>query len=91
MKNELKTIQRVLVPDYMEPFERQKKDENVFGVNEQQRSREPFLKIALHFLRTMKQEELADKLQSSKSISLKILSAGKIRNFLIVQENNSLV
>ncbi|CAI5638673.1 unnamed protein product [Oreochromis niloticus] len=64
VKNELKTIQRVLVPDYMEPFESQKKDEKVFGVNEQQRSREPFLKIALHFLRTMKQEELADRLQS---------------------------
>ncbi|XP_013770183.1 protein NLRC3-like, partial [Pundamilia nyererei] len=67
VKNELKTIQRVLVPDYMEPFEHQKKDENVFGVNEQQRSREPFLKIALHFLRTMKQEELADQLQSKMS------------------------
>lgn len=34
---------------------------------EQRRScRETFLKIALHFLRRVKQEELADYLQSSK-------------------------
>uniref|UniRef100_A0A3Q3GWD8 B30.2/SPRY domain-containing protein n=1 Tax=Labrus bergylta TaxID=56723 RepID=A0A3Q3GWD8_9LABR len=62
-KNELKRVQRVLSPDYPECLESQSEDE------EQGRScKEDFLKITLHFLRRMKQEELADRLQSSKNI-----------------------
>ncbi|XP_071370011.1 protein NLRC3-like [Centroberyx affinis] len=66
MKNELKRIQRVLSADYAECFERQREDEEVVdGEEEVQRSsREAFLQITLHFLRRMKQEELADSLQS---------------------------
>ncbi|XP_065817515.1 NLR family CARD domain-containing protein 3-like isoform X3 [Labrus bergylta] len=59
VKNELKRVHRVLSPDYPECLESQSEDE------EQGRScNEAFLKITLHFLRRMKQEELADCLQS---------------------------
>ncbi|XP_032364735.1 LOW QUALITY PROTEIN: NLR family CARD domain-containing protein 3-like, partial [Etheostoma spectabile] len=67
IKNELKKIQKVLCPDYPECLESQREDEEVLeGEDEEQRrrSREAFLKITLHFLRRMKQEELADRLQS---------------------------
>ncbi|TDH11174.1 hypothetical protein EPR50_G00058050 [Perca flavescens] len=74
VKNELTKIQKVLSPDYPECLESKREDED----EEQERSREEFLKITLHFLRRMKQDELADRLQSSKRISLKILLAGLI-------------
>ncbi|XP_071378584.1 protein NLRC3-like [Centroberyx affinis] len=67
VKNELKRFQRVLSPDYPECSERQREDEEVMdGEEEEQRrsSRKAFLKITLQFLRRMKQEELADSLQS---------------------------
>ncbi|XP_026203068.1 NACHT, LRR and PYD domains-containing protein 14-like [Anabas testudineus] len=67
VKNELKKIQRVLRPDYTECFESQTEDKEVLdGEDEEQRrsSRESFVKITLNFLRRMKQEELADCLQS---------------------------
>ncbi|XP_044232312.1 NLR family CARD domain-containing protein 3-like [Thunnus albacares] len=67
VKNELKKIQKVVSPDYPECLESQSEDEEVLdGEDEEQRrsSREAFLKITLHFLRRMKQEELADCLQS---------------------------
>ncbi|XP_034557410.1 NACHT, LRR and PYD domains-containing protein 12-like [Notolabrus celidotus] len=60
VKTELKEIQRALSPDYPECLESQREDED----EEQRRSREAFLEITLHFLRRMKQEELADCLQS---------------------------
>ncbi|XP_042267498.1 NLR family CARD domain-containing protein 3-like [Thunnus maccoyii] len=67
VKNELKKVRRNLSPDYPECLESQGEDEEVLdGEEEEQRrsSREAFLKITLHFLRRMKQEELADRLQS---------------------------
>ncbi|KAM8721964.1 NACHT, LRR and PYD domains-containing protein 3-like [Acanthopagrus schlegelii] len=67
VKNELKKVQKVLRSDYPECSESQREDEEVLdGEDEEQRrsSREAFLKITLHFLRRMKQEELADCLQS---------------------------
>nr|XP_046228154.1 protein NLRC3-like [Scatophagus argus] len=63
VKNELKKIQKVLSPDYSESLERQSEHEEVLdGEDEEQRSssRDAFLKITLHFLRRMKQEELAE-------------------------------
>ncbi|XP_076744629.1 protein NLRC3-like [Maylandia zebra] len=53
VKNELKKIQKVLSPDYPECLEDQRSS-----------SREAFVKITVDFLRRMKQEELADRLQS---------------------------
>ncbi|XP_039681973.1 protein NLRC3-like [Perca fluviatilis] len=73
VKNELKKIQKVLSPDYPECLESKRGDEVAMdSEDEEQRrsSREEFLKITLHFLRRMKQEELADCLQS------RTLSAG---------------
>ncbi|XP_071393120.1 NLR family CARD domain-containing protein 3-like [Centroberyx affinis] len=67
VKNELKMFQRVLSSNYPECLERQREDEEVVdGEEEEQRrsSREAFLQITLQFLRRMKQEELADSLQS---------------------------
>ncbi|XP_033971981.1 LOW QUALITY PROTEIN: NACHT, LRR and PYD domains-containing protein 3-like [Trematomus bernacchii] len=67
VEDELKKIQRVLSLDYPEGLESQREDEEVLdGEDEEQRrsSREAFLNITLHFLRSMKQEELADRLQS---------------------------
>ncbi|XP_071398312.1 NLR family CARD domain-containing protein 3-like isoform X2 [Centroberyx affinis] len=67
VKKELKRVQRVLSPDNPECSDRQREDEEVVdGEEEEQRrsSREAFLEITLHFLRRMKQEELADFLQS---------------------------
>ncbi|XP_078016926.1 NLR family CARD domain-containing protein 3-like [Epinephelus lanceolatus] len=67
VKNELKKIQKVLSSHYPECLESQREDEEVLeGEDEEQRrsSREAFLKITLNFLRRMKQEELADCLQS---------------------------
>ncbi|XP_034067547.1 NLR family CARD domain-containing protein 3-like isoform X2 [Gymnodraco acuticeps] len=67
VKNELKKIQTVLTSDYPECLESQREDEEVLdGEDEEQRrsSKEAFLNISLHFLRSMKQEELADLLHS---------------------------
>ncbi|KAM6926736.1 NLR family CARD domain-containing protein 3-like [Lycodopsis pacificus] len=67
VKNELKKIQKVVSSDYPECLESQREDEEVLdGVDEDQRRscREAFVKITVNFLRRMKQEELADCLQS---------------------------
>ncbi|XP_032426075.1 NLR family CARD domain-containing protein 3-like [Xiphophorus hellerii] len=66
VKNELKNIQKVLSPDYPEYPESQTEDDGVLEGDEEQRrsSREALMKITLNFLRRMKQEELADRLQS---------------------------
>uniref|UniRef100_A0A665SU09 B30.2/SPRY domain-containing protein n=1 Tax=Echeneis naucrates TaxID=173247 RepID=A0A665SU09_ECHNA len=58
--NELKKMKRSLSPDY--PQFMKNEDDEVD--EEQRRSREAFLKITVNFLRRMKQEELADCLQS---------------------------
>ncbi|CAI5657755.1 unnamed protein product [Oreochromis niloticus] len=60
VKNELKKIQKALSTDYPECLESQREDD------EQSRSsREAFVKITLNFLRTINQEELADRVQST--------------------------
>uniref|UniRef100_A0A8C9Y6I4 NACHT domain-containing protein n=1 Tax=Sander lucioperca TaxID=283035 RepID=A0A8C9Y6I4_SANLU len=80
VKNELKKIQKVLSPDYPECPDIQREGEEVLdGEDEDQRrsSREAFLKITLHFLRRMKQDELADRLHSrsrSRVCKLKLKS-----------------
>ncbi|XP_070786568.1 protein NLRC3-like [Enoplosus armatus] len=71
VKNELKKIQKVLSSDYPECSESQREDEEgLDGEDEEQRksSREAFRKITVNFLRRMKQEELADCLQSKHPV-----------------------
>ncbi|XP_016533046.1 NACHT, LRR and PYD domains-containing protein 14-like [Poecilia formosa] len=73
VKNELKKVQKVLSPDYPECSESQREDDEVVeGEDEEQRtsSREALMKITLNFLRRMKQEELADRLQSRKDLDV---------------------
>ncbi|XP_030250924.1 NLR family CARD domain-containing protein 3-like [Sparus aurata] len=67
LKNELKVMKTVLSLDYLECLESQREVEEVLdGEEEEQRrsNKGAFLKIALHFLRKMKEEELAECLQS---------------------------
>ncbi|KAM4730493.1 protein NLRC3-like [Anableps anableps] len=67
VKNELKKIHKVLSLSDPESSESQRDDEEVFeGKDKEQRrsSREALIKITLNFLRSMKQEEFADHLQS---------------------------
>uniref|UniRef100_A0A3Q3IAP0 B30.2/SPRY domain-containing protein n=1 Tax=Monopterus albus TaxID=43700 RepID=A0A3Q3IAP0_MONAL len=67
VKNELKKIQRALSPDYPECLESQREDEDELGSEDKEQrrsSRESFLQITVNFLRKMKQEELAEHLQS---------------------------
>ncbi|KAM4599452.1 protein NLRC3-like [Fundulus diaphanus] len=67
VKKELKKIQKVLSPDDPDCSESQRDDDEVLeGEDEEQRrsSREALMKITENFLRRMKQEELADHLQS---------------------------
>ncbi|KAM9306589.1 LOW QUALITY PROTEIN: protein NLRC3-like [Pholidichthys leucotaenia] len=63
-------MQKVVSADYPGCFESQREDEEVLeGEDEDERrsSRESFLKITLNFLRRMKQQELAERLQSRSS------------------------
>ncbi|XP_054864814.1 NACHT, LRR and PYD domains-containing protein 3-like, partial [Amphiprion ocellaris] len=66
VKKELKKMQKVVSPDYPECLESQREDEEELeGDDEEQRSsREMFQQITVLFLRRMKQEKLADCLQS---------------------------
>uniref|UniRef100_A0AAZ1XUD8 NACHT, LRR and PYD domains-containing protein 12-like n=1 Tax=Oreochromis aureus TaxID=47969 RepID=A0AAZ1XUD8_OREAU len=57
VNNELKKIQKALNPNKPQCLEFQREDD------EQRSSREAFVKITVDFLRRMKQEELADRLQ----------------------------
>ncbi|XP_054878226.1 NACHT, LRR and PYD domains-containing protein 3-like [Poeciliopsis prolifica] len=67
VKKELKKIQKVLTPEDQECSVRQRDDDEMLGgEDEEQRksSRKAVMKITLNFLRKMKQEELADRLES---------------------------
>ncbi|XP_023194009.1 NACHT, LRR and PYD domains-containing protein 12-like [Xiphophorus maculatus] len=68
VKKELKNIQKALSPDCPECSETQRDDEVLEGEDEEQRrsSREAVMKITLNFLRRMKQEKLADRLENKQ-------------------------
>ncbi|XP_047205937.1 NACHT, LRR and PYD domains-containing protein 3-like [Girardinichthys multiradiatus] len=91
VKNELKKIQKVVSLDYPEGLESQWEDEEVLeGEDEEQRrsSREAFEKITLNFLKKMKQEELAERLQSRflSSVCQHKLKSGLKKRFQCVFE-----
>ncbi|XP_015254516.1 PREDICTED: NACHT, LRR and PYD domains-containing protein 12-like [Cyprinodon variegatus] len=86
VKNELKKIQMVLRTDDPEGVEGQWGDKKgLEGEDEEQRwSREALVKISLNFLRKMKQEELAERLQSiTESTLLDVLLTNLIRGKLL--------
>uniref|UniRef100_A0A672GCS7 NACHT domain-containing protein n=1 Tax=Salarias fasciatus TaxID=181472 RepID=A0A672GCS7_SALFA len=60
MKEELKKMKKLLIPDYPARSESEREDED----EEQRSSRESLVRITLDFLRRMKQEELAQRLWS---------------------------
>ncbi|XP_056225032.1 NACHT, LRR and PYD domains-containing protein 12-like isoform X2 [Seriola aureovittata] len=66
VKNELKKFQKVLSPDYPECLKTNEDEEVLDGEDGKQSTstREAFLEITLHFLRRMKQDDLAESLQS---------------------------
>ncbi|KAL0992612.1 hypothetical protein UPYG_G00095710, partial [Umbra pygmaea] len=68
IKKELKRFKTILSSDLPECFEGQRKDEEVDSEDGKQESsaKEGALKITLHFLRNMNQEQLADKLEESE-------------------------
>uniref|UniRef100_A0A3B4F5M1 NACHT domain-containing protein n=1 Tax=Pundamilia nyererei TaxID=303518 RepID=A0A3B4F5M1_9CICH len=70
VKNELKTIQNILSPGYPKNAENLKENEEVLESDEEERksTSESFLRITVDFLKRMKQQELADRLQCSKRI-----------------------
>ncbi|XP_070782590.1 NLR family CARD domain-containing protein 3-like [Enoplosus armatus] len=77
VKNELKRFQKILSADYPECSEKWTEDEVAVGSEEEEQrrrssssSREAFVKITQHFLRRMKQEELADCLQNRTSSAM---------------------
>ncbi|XP_039464439.1 protein NLRC3-like [Oreochromis aureus] len=72
VKNELKTIQKVLRPNKPQCLEFQRKDDE-----QRRQSREAFVKITVDFMRRMKQEELADRLQRPAVCHRKLKSALK--------------
>ncbi|KAM9362144.1 protein NLRC3-like [Symphorus nematophorus] len=72
VKNELKKIQKVLSSDTVF-LESLREDEEVLDSEEEEQrksSREAFMKITQYFLRRMKQEKLADSLQSRSPASI---------------------
>ncbi|KAM4580641.1 NACHT, LRR and PYD domains-containing protein 3-like isoform 2-T2 [Odontesthes bonariensis] len=65
VKNELKRLRKVLSPDFPECFETLDEDEKVIHCETQEQmmgNREAILNITVHYLREMKQLELADSL-----------------------------
>ncbi|XP_047211087.1 NLR family CARD domain-containing protein 3-like isoform X3 [Girardinichthys multiradiatus] len=91
VKNELKNIQKVLSPDDPEGLESQWGDEEVLeGEDEEKRrsNREAFVKITLNFLKKMKQEELAERLQNKHvaSVCQHNLKSGLKKRFQCVFE-----
>ncbi|XP_067469534.1 NLR family CARD domain-containing protein 3-like isoform X2 [Thunnus thynnus] len=89
VKNELKRVQSILSPDCPECLESQSEDEEVLDAEEEEQrrsSREAFQKITLHFLRKMKQEELADCLLSRTAACQRKLKSNLKKKFQCVFE-----
>ncbi|XP_059184679.1 NLR family CARD domain-containing protein 3-like [Centropristis striata] len=86
VKNQLKWWQQVLSPDYPEWVGSQEVKQVLDGEDEEQRrsSREAFLKITLNFLRRMKQEELADSLQTKTQLCPSKLKSNLQKKFQCV-------
>ncbi|CAG5912253.1 unnamed protein product [Menidia menidia] len=83
VKEELKKIQKALSPDDPPGSESQREDEDA----EQRSNREALVKITVHFLRRMKQEELAERLRSKKAL-LRLLPVVKASKKALLRSCN---
>lgn len=73
LKTELQLFQRILSPDYKEDSEGDMCDTDFLCSEEREQmksSREALLKITLHYLRRLKEDKLANSLQSSKRLKI---------------------
>nr|XP_046251782.1 protein NLRC3-like [Scatophagus argus] len=71
VKSELKKFKTVLSQEYPQSSETLREDDEVMGGEEKETSsRNAFLKITLHFLKSIKQEQLADSLQSRTAVAI---------------------
>ncbi|XP_038164250.1 protein NLRC3-like isoform X1 [Cyprinodon tularosa] len=77
VKNELKRIQKKLSPDDPKWSESQKNDDEKVLGSEDEGSREALMKITVNFLKMMKQDELADRLQINLAAVLQLKSGLK--------------
>lgn len=94
MKNELKALKEDLQPESSQAAERRRHEAEVQGSEEaeqRQRDREDFLKITLRFLRQMKQEPLADALQSRKHVLFLIRAAQHKCTFVAFRETRAVL
>ncbi len=86
VKNELEVFKKVLGPKYPECLEKLREEDEVLDDQEEEQrrsSRDAFLKITLTFLRKIKQDQLADSLQSSKML-LRVAYAMLVLSFHIL-------
>lgn len=67
MEREMKKISRILRPDYCASVESSEEDQDSND------AREAALKIALHILRDMKEQDLVEKLMKCKTDTLPLL------------------
>lgn len=94
VKNELKALKEDLQPESSQAAERRRHEAEVQGSEEaeqRQRDREDFLKITLRFLRQMKQEPLADALQSRKHVLFLIRAAQHKCTFVAFRETRAVL
>uniref|UniRef100_A0AAQ6IKC2 B30.2/SPRY domain-containing protein n=1 Tax=Anabas testudineus TaxID=64144 RepID=A0AAQ6IKC2_ANATE len=78
VKNELKRFQMFLSSNFPKGFERQSEDKKTEDEEQSRSSRESFLKVTLYFLRKLKQEELAECLQSISVVIFSLISGNVV-------------
>lgn len=94
VKNELKELKEDLQPDSSPATERLRHEAEVQGSKEAQQrqtDRDDFLKITLSFLRQMKQDPLADALQSRKHVLFPIKAAQHKCTFVAFRETRAVL
>lgn len=72
VKNELKKIQKDLGPNDSGCSGTQREEEEEMDAEDEEQSRDSLRKITVSFLRKMNQEKLANLLQSSKKLNIKL-------------------
>lgn len=86
MKVELQKFQSILSPGYSEAVDNHEKQDKGRAEDQEQAKacRETFLKLALHFLRRGKKDDLADCLWNSKNILSDLICRDPHQFFIIL-------